>query len=98
FAYATLWKARAAYRFSREVSIYIKPDSTGQSHGKKLYAQLLEALRDTQVHLLVACITLPNPASIKLHEGLGFTRVGVFSEAGLKFGENLDVGYWQMVL
>ncbi|MGI9250169.1 MAG: GNAT family N-acetyltransferase [Pseudohongiellaceae bacterium] len=98
FASAALWKPRSAYRFSREVSIYLKPGATGQSYGRQLYTRLMDLMRETPIHLLIAGIALPNPASIKLHESLGFTSVGTFKEMGFKFGERLDVGYWQLEL
>ena len=98
YACAALWKPRSAYRFTREVSIYLRPGATGQSYGKQLYSRLLDELRQMPVHMLVAAIALPNPASIKLHESLGFVQAGVLQEMGLKFGERLDVGYWQLRL
>ncbi|MEQ8312615.1 MAG: N-acetyltransferase family protein [Gammaproteobacteria bacterium] len=98
FACAVRWKDRSAYRFSRETSIYLLPDSAGSGHGRLLYEYLIDAMRKTEVHTLIAGIALPNDASIALHEKLGFRQVGEFEEVGKKFGNFLNVGYWQLQL
>ncbi len=69
-----------------------------QGIGGQLYRQLLNDLCQRGFHLVVACITLPNPISIVLHEKLGFNKVGVFKEAGKKFNRWFDVGFWQKPL
>ena len=51
-----------------------------------------------EFHLLVAGMTMPNPGSQRLHEKLGFEKVGEFKDAGMKFGQWHNVGFWQMVL
>ena len=98
YACAARWKDRSAYRFFREVSIYLDQSAIGHGHGKRLLAALLDVLRETPIHLLIAGISLPNDASIGLHEAFGFEPVGDFSEVGFKFNEYLDVGYWQLKL
>lgn len=98
FASAVRWKDRSAYRFSRETSIYLLPDSAGSGHGRLLYEYLIDALRKTDVHTLIAGIALPNNASIALHEKLGFRKCGEFEEVGKKFDNYLNVGYWQLLL
>ncbi|MCG8414609.1 MAG: N-acetyltransferase family protein [Pseudomonadales bacterium] len=98
YAYAMRWKERSAYRFSREVSIYLRQDVHGAGLGRQLYEHLIAALRETEVHTLIAGITLPNDASVALHEKLGFKRVGVFEEVGRKFDNYLNVGYWQLLI
>lgn len=98
FACATTWKVRSAYRFSRETSIYIHHDHFRKGYGLALYQALIEELRQTPVHVLIAGIALPNDGSIELHEKLGFQKVGQFRHVGKKFGKWLDVGYWQLVL
>ncbi|HBP99724.1 MAG TPA: phosphinothricin acetyltransferase, partial [Gammaproteobacteria bacterium] len=70
----------------------------GEGLGKQLYEHLIKALRETEVHTLIAGIALPNEASIALHEKLGFVKVGEFVEVGKKFDNFLNVGYWQLVL
>ncbi|NLJ10065.1 MAG: GNAT family N-acetyltransferase, partial [Treponema sp.] len=60
-----------------------------------LYSQLLDALREDGLHLVIAGIAMPNPASQALHEHFGFRKVGEFTEVGYKFGTWLNVGYWE---
>lgn len=98
YAYANRWRERSAYRHTVETSIYLDLDHTGQGFGTRLYATLLETLRARGLHVAIGGITLPNPGSVALHEKLGFRIAAQFHEVGFKFGEWLDVGYWQLVL
>lgn len=95
YAYAALYKPRQAYRFSVEVSVYIKPETKGKGIGKMLYEKLFEELSKTETHAIIAGISLPNEASIKLHEKFGFEKIAHFREVGFKFGKWIDVGYWE---
>ena len=95
YAYASKWKGRCAYRFAVEVTVYLAKSATGQGVGSQLYTQLFSALRDQSYHIAIAGISLPNPASIALHEKFGMAKAGHFSEVGYKFGNWVDVGYWQ---
>jgi phosphinothricin acetyltransferase len=98
YAYAAPWKERSAYRFSVESTVYLAPQAAGKGIGTLLYGALLEALRGTQVHCAVGGISLPNQASVALHEKLGFSKIGHFHEVGWKCGKWVDVGYWQILL
>lgn len=98
YAYATAWRARSAYRYSAETTVYLDPESRGRGLGTKLYEDLVVRLATTDLHVLVAGITLPNEASQRLHEKLGFRPVARFEEIGFKFGKWLDVGYWELKL
>lgn len=98
FAYASQWKARAAFRYTAEASIYLQQQAAGNGLGRCLYDSLLSELRERQFHLVVAAITLPNVPSIVLHEKLGFEEIGCLKEAGRKFGRWVDVSYWQLKL
>jgi phosphinothricin acetyltransferase len=98
YAYATSWKTRSAYRQSVETTIYLNPDATGKGIGTVLYQSLLDRLRFLGMHCAVGGIALPNPASVALHEKLGFVKIGQFREIGLKFGQWIDVGYWELTL
>ncbi len=98
YAYAGPWKARAAYARTVETSIYLAGAAWGRGLGKRLYAALVERLRAAGMHALIGGVSLPNPASVRLHEALGFEYVGSFREVGWKFGRWIDVGYWQRVL
>lgn len=98
YAYATAWKPRSAYRHTVESSVYIAPGCSGMGLGTRLYQALLQALRERGVHAVLAGIVLPNEASVALHEAFGFAAVGRMREVGLKFGQWLDVGYWECLL
>jgi L-amino acid N-acyltransferase YncA len=98
YAYAAPWKTRSAYRHSVETTVYVSPHAAGRGIGRTLYHALIERLRSQGVHRAVGGIALPNPASVALHEKLGFVRIGQFDEIGLKFGRWLDVGYWELRL
>ena len=98
YAYANEWKARAAFRYTAETSIYLHPSSLNNGIGSSLYQELLDQLHKQGMHLLVAAITLPNPQSIALHKKLGFTEMGSLVESGRKFDRWIDVGYWQLRL
>ena len=63
-----------------------------------MYQRLLDEVRAAGIHVAMAVITLPNPASVALHERLGFTKVAHFVEVGFKFNRWLDVGYWHFFL
>jgi phosphinothricin acetyltransferase len=98
YAYAHPWRERSAYRFSAEDSIYLKNGFQGRGIGKQLLAGLLEAMKKTRAHAIVAGITLPNDRSVGLHEKFGFTGIGRFPEIGYKLDTWLDVGYWVLLL
>lgn len=98
FAYAAKWKARAAYRFAVETTIYLDHPNTGRGIGPKLYQELLAILRSKPVHAVIGGIALPNAASVALHERLGFSKVAHFKEVGFKLGRWVDVAYWELVL
>lgn len=98
YAYASRWKGRCAYRFSVETTVYVSTAGSGKGIGTRLYETLLQQLKDSGLHVAIAGIALPNPASIALHEKFGFRKVAQFEEVGFKFGKWIDVGYWQLTL
>lgn len=98
YAYASPWKARAAYRHTAEVSVYILPSAASQGWGTKLYQALFGDLRDRAFHTVIGGVTLPNPASVALHQKFGMKKVAHFEHVGRKFEDWLDVGYWQLSL
>ncbi len=98
YAYATKWKERKAYSSTAECAVYVDKDHHGKGTGSLLYGRLIEQCRTAGLHLLIAGISLPNNASIALHEKLGFSYIGKFSEVGLKFGKYADVGYWTLAI
>lgn len=98
FAYASNWKGRCAYRFSVESTIYLDAGQTGRGRGSLLYLQLIDEIRAISMHSVIGGISLPNEASVRLHEKLGFKKIGQFDEVGYKFDRWIDVGYWQLLL
>jgi L-amino acid N-acyltransferase YncA len=98
FAYACRHRERAAYRWAADVSVYVAEGARGVGVGRALYAELLERLRAAGLRTACAGITLPNPASVALHEAFGFEPVGVYRRIGWKDGAWRDVGWWQLQL
>ena len=70
----------------------------GRGAGSGLYHALFSALKESSVHIVIGGIALPNEASVALHEKMGMKKVAHFNEVGFKFGEWIDVGYWQKIL
>ena len=95
YAYSGRWMARSAYRFTVEVSVYVAETAHGQGVGRKLYDQLFARIRSGGFHTVIGIITLPNPASVKLHESFGLRKVAHYQEVGQKFDRWIDVGQWQ---
>jgi len=96
YAYAAPWHIRSAYRYTAESTIYLAPVFTARGIGSQLYAALLRALRRRKTRCVIGAIALPNPASVALHEKLGFAKVGEIRDMGWKLGRWVDVGYWQL--
>jgi phosphinothricin acetyltransferase len=95
YAYAAAWKSKTAYKHSAETTIYMHPDHHGKGVGKRLYHSLLSSLPLYEIVNAIACITVPNDASIKLHQKLGFEKIGRFNKVGYKMEQWVDVEYWQ---
>lgn len=98
YAYAGRWSGRCAYRYTAEVTVYLAPDATGKGWGTQLYDSLFKALTRMSFHAVIGGVTLPNAASVALHEKFGMRKVAHFPEVGYKFDCWLDVGYWQTML
>ena len=98
YAYASRWKDRSAYRYAVESTVYLDPAALGVGFGSQLYETLLADLRGQKLHTVIGGIALPNEASTRLHEKFGFRKVAHFKEVGYKFGQWVDVGYWQLTL
>jgi L-amino acid N-acyltransferase YncA len=98
FAYANKWKTRAAYRFSTEVTVYVREGMGGSGIGSRLYAELFAALKSRGAHAVIGGVALPNEASVRLHEKFGFRKVAHFEQVGFKFNRWIDVAYWQLIL
>jgi L-amino acid N-acyltransferase YncA len=98
YAYATAFNERPAYRWSTSVSVYVATGEGRRGVGRSLYEALFEGLRERGFRMACAGITLPNEASVGLHESLGFEQVGVNREIGWKNGAWWDVGWYQLEL
>ncbi|OJA04224.1 arsinothricin resistance N-acetyltransferase ArsN1 family B [Halomonas sp. QHL1] len=98
YAYATKWKERSAYRFSVEASVYLSHHMQGRGLGAKLYETIFSKLKEGGIHTVIGGITLPNSASVALHEKMGMRKVAHFEKVGFKFNQWHDVGYWQLSL
>ena len=98
YAFSRPWHVRAAYRHTAELSIFLRDGHTGAGHGTRLYEAMLELLPDRDVHVAIGGVSLPNEASVALHEKFGFEKVAHFREVGFKLGRWIDVGYWQKTL
>jgi L-amino acid N-acyltransferase YncA len=98
YAYATAFNERPAYRWSASVSVYVAEGARGQGLGRALYEALFERLRERGFRMACAGITLPNEASVGLHESLGFEQTGLNREIGWKHGAWRDVGWYQLEL
>jgi L-amino acid N-acyltransferase YncA len=98
YAYANKWQTRSAYRFSVEVTVYLSHTVTRRGIGTALYAALFPMLKARGVHVVIGSITLPNEASVALHEKFGMHKVAHFEQVGFKLDRWLDVGYWQCTL
>ncbi len=95
YVYATRHRARAAYQWSVDVSVYIRDGMRRTGMGRALYTSLFDLLTLQRFYHCYAGITLPNPGSVGLHETLGFHPVGVYREVGYKLGAWHDVGWWE---
>jgi L-amino acid N-acyltransferase YncA len=98
YAYASRYRERAAYQWSAEVSAYVAADARGAGVGRALYTSLLAILVLQGYRNAYAGITLPNEASVALHEAVGFTPIGVYRSVGYKFGAWHDVGWYERQL
>lgn len=98
YCYAHAWKEKKAYERTAEVTIYLHPDFHKKGYGKKLLTALIDACRNHGLHVLIACITVPNVPSVHLHEAFGFCQVSRFNEVGKKFGQWLDIYDFQLIL
>ena len=98
YAYATSFRARAAYRHTSEVTIYLADNAKGTGVASQLYQTLLDDLASRGFYTAIAVVTEPNPASEKFHQNLGFRKIGVFESVGYKLGRWHDTGWWQKQL
>ena len=98
YACSTPFRAKASYQTTVETTVYLHPDGVGRGLGTRLYEALFKELKNEDVRLAVAGMTMPNPGSEALHDKLGFEPVGVYREVGRKFDRYWDVAWVQKML
>jgi len=96
YAYGSKFRPKPAYNNTVESTVYLKHGYQGKQIGSNLYEELLYLLKQKNTHVVLGVLTLPNQASVKLHEKFNFEKVAHLKDAGLKFGEWQDVGFWQL--
>jgi len=98
FAYSSAYRPRPAYRLTRETSVYLSEGARGQGLGRRMYDDLLARMSADGIHVALALVALPNPASVALHEACGFEHLGTMREVGWKFDRWLDTAWYQLTL
>ncbi|QAY77661.1 GNAT family N-acetyltransferase [Sphingosinicella sp. BN140058] len=98
YAYACAFRARTAYRFSVETTVYVRQGGGRRGVGSLLYRPLLAALEAQGFTQAIAAISLPNSDSVGFHERFGFVQTGTYAQVGWKLGRWIDVGLWQRPL
>jgi phosphinothricin acetyltransferase len=98
YAYASGYRSRASYRWSREVSVYIHPNFQRKSIGHALYTSMNEMIRFQGVANLLAIITMPNEPSVAFHEKFGYTKCAEFSKVGYKMNQWQNVGWFELFI
>jgi phosphinothricin acetyltransferase len=96
YSYASRHRERHAYQWSVDVSCYVHPQFRGQGIGARLYRALLGILKRQGFQCAYAGIALPNEASVRLHESVGFRRIGIYHEVGHKLGAWRDTGWYEL--
>lgn len=98
FASLSPWSDRRAYADTAENSVYVNADSRAKGIGRALMQALLEAARTHGFHTIIARVADGNPASARLHEALGFARIGTMRQVGRKFGRLIDMHIYQYMV
>ena len=98
YATSSPFRPKPGYVTSVETSVYLRPDAIGRGLGTLLYRAIFDALAGQDLHRAYAGVALPNDASVRLHERLGFREIGTFAEVGRKFGRYWDVLWFERSL
>ncbi len=96
YAYASAFRSREAYQWTTETTVYVREGCQRRGVARALYTSLLAILREQGYRSAIGVIALPNKASIRAHETLGFQEIGVFKNVGFKAGAWRDTGWWQL--
>jgi len=98
YAYSSKYRERSAYRYTAELTIYMKNGEEGKGLGAELMRRVIEETRNRGIHALISAIAIPNERSVAIHEKFEFEKVGQLKDVGFKFDHWIDVGYWELVL
>ncbi|MBW8331258.1 MAG: GNAT family N-acetyltransferase [Prolixibacteraceae bacterium] len=98
YAYASAYRSRASYRWTKEVSAYVHPDFHRKRAAQALYTSLNEMVRFQGIADLLAIITMPNESSVAFHEQFGYRKCGEFMKVGYKLGQWQNVGWFELFL
>ncbi|WP_455165637.1 N-acetyltransferase family protein [Streptococcus sp.] len=98
YAYASTYYARTAYDWTTELSIYVAKEARGQGIGSALYTALEEELQARGYLRFLACIAVPNEASLAMHEKRGYVQVAHFPKIGYKFNKWHDIIWMQKTI
>ena len=98
YAYASAFRARQAYQWTTETTVYVRADFQRRGVSRALYHSLVAILRAQGYCNAVGVIALPNEGSIRAHEAAGFRKIGVFENVGFKAGHWRHTGWWQLEL
>ncbi|PGS51291.1 GNAT family N-acetyltransferase [Bacillus sp. AFS041924] len=94
----TQFKEKDAYKHTVELSVYIHPEHRRKGLAKTLMLEMIEIAKILGHYTIISCITSGNEVSEKLHEKLGYKKVGHFYKVGQKFNQWLDIVYYQLML
>lgn len=98
YAYASGYRSRASYRWSKEVSVYVHPDFQRKRVAHALYTSLNEMVKYQGIADLLAIITMPNEPSVAFHEYFGYRKCAEFTKVGYKLGQWQNVGWFELFL
>ena len=98
YAYLSKHHERAAYAWSVDSAVYVANEQRGRGVGRALYTALFALAELQGFYAVHAGISLPNTASVGLHEAFGFRRIATYPKVGFKLGAWHDVGWWQLEL
>jgi phosphinothricin acetyltransferase len=98
FASYGVFRARPAYKYCVEHSVYVHKDYRGKGVGDALLQKIIAAAKEQNYHVMVGGIDAENTASINLHLRYGFVHSGTITQSGFKFGRWLDVAFYQLTL
>lgn len=92
------FRPHPAYKYTVEHSVYVHKDHRRKGLGKEIMKELIMAAQTHGVHAMIAGIEALNQESIALHEKFAFKHVGTLPQVGFKFGQWLDLAFYELRL